>query len=291
MKLRNMQDIGGCRAILPTQKKVDKLVRELKAQKKFRVKHYVDKPKDDGYRGIHLIGDFSDGGQGKRSIEIQLRTQVQHAWATGVEIIDLFTGQAIKSNRGQERWKEFFKSASVQFDLIERLDPYQMRGVKDISDAVLSKLESSMSQKESSDLTHACERVYMLSKKLDVIENFQAFASCLKITDDKLSIEPHDGYVLLTIDVKRKRLSMSVFDRGDFARAAEKYLEQEKQAAISDQKVVVLVSTEAVGGIKEAYPNYFGDSSRFLTLLTATIEAYRRFEPNSLWKAVKNLWS
>jgi len=289
MKLRNMQDIGGCRAILPTQKKVLKLVRELKLRKDFRVKQYIENPKEDGYRGIHLIGDFSAGVEGKRSIEIQLRTQIQHAWATAVEIIDLFTGQAIKSNRGQERWKDFFKSASVQFALIEQLGPSKMRNMNVMAEAILSKLEGRLSPKNE-EIQHSCEQVYRLSRKLNVLENFKAFASSLKITDDKLSVEPHDGYVLLTIDVKRKRLSMSVFDKADFDKAAAKYLEQEKQAGIGGQKVVVLVSTEAVGGIKAAYPNYFGDSSRFISLLSASIEAYRRFEPNTFWRLVGKFW-
>lgn len=289
MKLRGMQDIGGCRAILPTQKKVLKLVRELKARKDFRVKQYIESPKEDGYRGIHLIGDFSGGVEGKRSIEIQLRTQIQHAWATAVEIIDLFTGQAIKSNRGQERWKEFFKCASVQFALIEQLGPSKMRNGNVMAEAILSKLRGKLSPRNE-EIQHSCERVYLLSNKLDVLENFRAFASTLKITDDALSVEPHDGYILLSIDVKKKRLSMSVFDKAEFGEAAEKYLEEEKQAAVSGQKVVVLVSTEAVGGIKAAYPNYFGDSSRFISLLSAGIEAYRRFQPNTLLRLVKKLW-
>lgn len=36
MKLKNMQDIGGCRAILSNEKRVRKLVRELKQRMNFR---------------------------------------------------------------------------------------------------------------------------------------------------------------------------------------------------------------------------------------------------------------
>lgn len=289
MKLRNMQDIGGCRVILPTQKKVLKVVRELKNLKDFRVKQYIENPKEDGYRGIHLIGDFAAGSEGKRSIEIQLRTQIQHAWATAVEIIDLFTGQAIKSNRGQERWKEFFKSASVQFALIEQLGPSKMKDRNLLADSILAKLRAKLSPRNQ-EIQSSCENVYQLSKKLNVLDNFRAFASTLKIADDALSEEPHDGYVLLTIDVKRKRLSMAVFEKADFSIAAAKYLEQEKQAPAGGGKVVVLVSTEAVGGIKAAYPNYFGDSTRFIALLSASIEAYRRFQPNRFLRFWDQLW-
>jgi hypothetical protein len=41
MTLRSMQDIGGCRAILANEKRVRKLVRELKRKKDFRIKDYI----------------------------------------------------------------------------------------------------------------------------------------------------------------------------------------------------------------------------------------------------------
>jgi len=45
------------------------------------------------------------------------------------------------------------------------------------------------------------------------------------------------------------------------------YTEAEKQSAGKEYIVVALVSTVALGGIKEAYPNYFADSTEFLKYL------------------------
>jgi len=100
MKLRNMQDIGGCRAILETEKQVIKLQRDINKTKDFRIKDYIKTPKEDGYRGIHLIGKIPSIQNESFFIEIQLRTRAQHAWATSVEIVDLFTNQTLKSNQG-----------------------------------------------------------------------------------------------------------------------------------------------------------------------------------------------
>lgn len=114
MKLKNMQDIGGCRVILKDEKKLRKVVRSLKLlpefqnkNGKYKYKDYIKTPKKDGYRGYHLIGRFIDSQGKEKSIEIQLRTKIQHSWATALEIVDLFTGQALKSSIGEEKWKDF----------------------------------------------------------------------------------------------------------------------------------------------------------------------------------------
>lgn len=59
MKLSQMQDIGGCRAVVSTVAHVHALY---DAYKKSNIKHelstvddYIESPRDSGYRGIHLI--------------------------------------------------------------------------------------------------------------------------------------------------------------------------------------------------------------------------------------------
>ncbi len=80
---------------------------------------YIRNPKEDGYKSIHLIGKFKNSEGELRSIELQIRTKVQHSWATAVEIVDLFTNQSLKSNSGKTIWKDFFKHTSDQFALLE----------------------------------------------------------------------------------------------------------------------------------------------------------------------------
>ena len=59
--------------------------------------------------------------------------------------------------------------------------------------------------------------------------------------------------------------------------AEKRYIETEKQSAGKNDIVVALVSTTAIGGIKEAYPNYFADSTEFIKhLLFVTTEPVQK---------------
>jgi ppGpp synthetase/RelA/SpoT-type nucleotidyltranferase len=115
MTLSQMQDIGGCRAIVSS---VDDVVRLVKFYIQSDIKHklhtqddYLKNPKITGYRGFHLIYSyFSDRvpTYNGLKIEMQIRSQLQHAWATAVEIVGTFTRQALKSSQGEDDWLRFF---------------------------------------------------------------------------------------------------------------------------------------------------------------------------------------
>lgn len=94
LSLDRMQDIGGVRAILDN---VDQLRRVEKRLKKRRqpvaYSDYIERPRDSGYRGVHVIVDY-DG----RRIEVQLRTRVMHAWAVTVERLSASNGQNFKQD-------------------------------------------------------------------------------------------------------------------------------------------------------------------------------------------------
>ena len=73
----------------------------------------ISNPKADGYRSFHLVSKYRSNLPDKQvydglRIEIQIRSQLQHAWATAVETISTFTDQALKSGLGDDRWKRFF---------------------------------------------------------------------------------------------------------------------------------------------------------------------------------------
>lgn len=93
MNLSRMWDIAGCRCILNNTDE-DKLYKLLKKiQKEYgrdcKVKDYVAKQKDSGYRSIHI---YVKDHQTQKPIEIQIRNKEQHNWATLVEIVDLLYG-------------------------------------------------------------------------------------------------------------------------------------------------------------------------------------------------------
>src|SRR5215472_16883524 len=63
------------------------------------------------YRSIHLVYKYhSDRNHTYNGLklEIQLRSSLQHAWATAVEAVGTFTKQALKASIGESEWLRFF---------------------------------------------------------------------------------------------------------------------------------------------------------------------------------------
>jgi hypothetical protein len=93
LPLATMQDIGGCRAVLDS---IDELRRVEARLRKRRPpvrppSDYVKNPRSSGYRGVHVVVSYHG-----RCIEVQLRTQVMHAWAITVERVSGRLGANMK---------------------------------------------------------------------------------------------------------------------------------------------------------------------------------------------------
>lgn len=265
MKLKNMQDIGGCRVIVSNEKKLRRILKDLKKKpefkinKKFRTKDYIKNPKKDGYRSYHLVGKFPDADNNSKSIEIQLRTKIQHYWATALEIVEIFTGQALKSNLGNKDWTGFFINVSKQFAIMENIHLFESITPIEKQKAYNKALESNNEYFES------CVKARDFSKKLKVIDRLEAFAASLQVIDDRLTNENlEQGYVLLVIDIPKSTVSSTFYPSASSNSAEEEYIASEKKSAEGGGEVVALVSTSAVGDIREVYPNYFADSTEFL---------------------------
>lgn len=116
MKAARMQDIGGLRAIVKSVNDVRKLETTYRtATPSFRhklvsSKDYIAHPKPDGYRSVHLVYRYQNVRTPDINgllLELQLRSRLQHAWATAVETMGTFLGQALKSGYGDSRWRAF----------------------------------------------------------------------------------------------------------------------------------------------------------------------------------------
>lgn len=297
MKLKTMQDIGGCRAVVKNEKRVRKLVRTLENKHAdLRVKNnYIENPKADGYRGIHLTGRFpAKKGPDQRKVEIQIRTKIQHSWATAVEIVDLFTGQTLKSNQGSPDWAELFVHAGVMFSLFEEITP-DILEKGDLSPStqkiLFDRLKRGTEKLSADELANSCEKLYLLSNKLDVLNRLDAFTKSLNVTESHWTTAPTDGYALLEIDLKEGEVHSTIFESNKFDEAASKYLAAEKKSAEEPTWITALVSTSAVGGLRQAYPNYYADSSIFLRHLDLAKKIYRIYNPSGLKRAFKKLFN
>lgn len=252
MTLSQMQDIGGCRAIVSSAQGVAKLC-ESYAESDLKhipqqTDNYIDVPKKSGYRGVHLIYRYhSDRRQDYNSlkIEMQLRSQLQHAWATAVETVGAFVQQALKSSLGEQEWLRFFALMGGALAFRENTAP-----VPDTPSAY-------------SDLV---KEIREYAKSLEVASRLQAFGAALQYYESKQSKNTH--YYLVEVNHAQRSLSVTGFKQSESDRATQKYLEVEKKIKdTSPNSDAVLVSVDSMNSLRQAYPNYFLDTGVFLGAL------------------------
>lgn len=246
MNLARMQDLGGCRAVMPAISDVRDLETQLlDSRHKHRlVRHddYLDVPKSSGYRGIHMVYAYhSDKIEtwNKLSIEVQIRSALQHSWATAVETVGLFTSQALKSSLGDTDWLRFFQVASSAIALRE--------GAPAVPGT-------------STDASELRDELRSLTAELDVITKIQGYAAALRQTEEHVA---GAKFVLLTLNVPENELTIRGFRTLEDATLA--YSGTESLAAKGVD--VVLVSVSTINGLRTAYPNYFLDTTRFAGVL------------------------
>lgn len=253
MKLERMEDIGGCRIVVSNQSQVYE-VRDLIIDGRTRnilrrQRDYIKKPKESGYRGIHLVYRYN--GEKKQflahSIELQIRSKVQHAWATAVEVVGTFTRQGLKASQGHDAWLNFFKLASIAFEDIEN-----------------KKLAKNSGSKERLELIKYIER-------LGVLPRLRAFA----VSTRHLGKDPknQEDYFLLILEIDKSNIQIRRFSPAHIDAATQQYADLEKKYEGSSDKDVVLVSAESVHSLKKAYPNYFADTTEFSKNIERVIEA------------------
>ncbi len=282
MKLSTMNDIGGCRIVLSNQKKVNKFIKFLTSSSIFKLrKDYIKEPKKDGYKSVHLIGEFANSEGQIRKIELQVRTKIQHSWATALEIVDLFTQQSIKTNMGDAKWSSFFKHTSHQFGLLENNDFINSNNIK----LSYQKFIKDFREVESKELNYSMYKVYTLCNELDILNKFTLFKDSLNFTSNHLNGTKDNGYILIKIDKidnsdHSYNVNTSFYNIDELAIASKDYLETEKATLLGKSYVTALVSIDTIGDIETAYPNYFADSTKFIEYINILNSAYSLMNPS-----------
>ena len=252
MKLSRMQDIGGLRAVVKDLPKVQLLYENYE---KTPFKHslvnehnYIDKPKESGYRSIHLIYRYYNPRAPNYNgllIELQLRTKKQHAWATAVETMGIFLDSALKSSEGPKKWLEFFSLTGSAFAHLEHQNPvpgYESLTGEETFRAVVEK-----------------------SKELNVMEKLTGYGAAI---DAIHSDKRRGSYYLLVLDPIERKLELKAYSKERFSTATSDYLEAEENIGEGSQKQAVLVATASVEALRRAYPNFFLDTREFIKILT-----------------------
>jgi putative GTP pyrophosphokinase len=108
MKLARMGDIGGVRAVFPSQVAAYRVASGLRRNWTITsFKDYVAQPKPDGYRALHLINRHRG-----RLIEVQLRTINQDWWANTIERVSRATASNLKFGDGPPEVAEYFRAVA-----------------------------------------------------------------------------------------------------------------------------------------------------------------------------------
>lgn len=103
MQLATMQDIGGCRAVLASVNEIRGVEKRLMTNRPMlRYSDYITTPRSSGYRGVHVVVQYTDVDGADRAIEVQLRTAVMHEWAITVERLSGRLDVDLKSGLGPE---------------------------------------------------------------------------------------------------------------------------------------------------------------------------------------------
>ncbi len=106
-KLSGLDDIAGVRAVMQSDRDVNALVLQLATAQVKRVRDYRESDRN-GYRAVHLTL-LSDSG---KSVELQLRTELQHAWAGLSERRAAVVDHAVKYGGGPPEEQEWLRAMS-----------------------------------------------------------------------------------------------------------------------------------------------------------------------------------
>ena len=256
LKLSRMQDIGGCRAIVSSADDAfavatgfaNSRIRHIPIQ----YKNYIQEPRGSGYRGLHLVYSYNSERnprwQGLKT-ELQIRSRLQHKWATAVEIVGTFTGAELKSSLGDERWLRFF---ALMSSVISRHE-----GMPGVPNTPVERQA-------------LVEEIRVLDRELEILRQlalYQSLTGHLRKPQDF-----GNPWIGIELDLQNRKVEFISFKENDAESAGSWYLEKELEFINRPEITVVLTSVKEVNLLGRAYPNFFADLTEFRRLVSETID-------------------
>lgn len=248
IKLDQMNDLGGCRAILDDGDGVRALMASIWEDFPHEIRqqyHYINQPKDDGYRSHHVVFLFNGGrkypGFSGRRVELQIRTRLQHSWATAVEAVELYRGEDLKHGRGSAEWLRLFALVSGEFAFAEGCP---------ISEKLPGRQARIAEIKKLNGILNAVDFLENIKNATHYAENY---------------VYEESNYFLIHYSPDH---IVTVESYEDPVRVSARYAHLEKEIAREKNGAkVVLVEVDRIEKLIEMYPNYFGDVSLFVQSL------------------------
>lgn len=256
-----MQDIGGCRIIFENKDLLLKFNQSLNNSRTVHktkvINDYILNSKKTGYRGIHRIyhcySNLQQHDWKGFLVEVQLRTKLQHLWATTVEIVDLCEGKALKTNpfSSDIEWVEFFQ---IMSDFLANDDGF-----------LFLKSEQMKSMKT---------RLEFLNFRLKAIDKLLSFNTVFSNTN-LIKDYNKNQYIVLAIDNFKKRIYCSSYSKKFDALAVYSKIEDEKE------HIGLFVEIDDIKNLQNAYPNYLIDTRLF-------VEKFYQYTTTNYWVNPKN---
>lgn len=236
MELARVNDIAGCRCILQNEKKVFQFIDELRKSTvlqivtksnqsgiiKEDIYDYINNPKENGYKSIHVICKCLD-----KSIEIQIRDNTQHAWATLVEITDSIYKTRIKE-----------KNDDNKTGLYEFLRLYSK--------------SKNLTPEERKTINKTLKKTKYLQKLSKTFSK-----NLVNIRKDWCEVEDTPGNFYLFELPKNNKPKFQVFD--DFTKAEDAYFDSFTTEVNQNGSNIVMayVQNKDFATVSKAYANYF----------------------------------
>lgn len=251
-RVSQLQDIVGCRAVVPTVSEVRHIVRRLKRanvrHELLKVHNYIDHPKQTGYRSVHLVYRFNMPALpavDKMLCEIQVRTFDQHAWACAVEAAGFFRNEDLKSGVGDSKWLRLFSLAGAAVAINESC--VRIPGMPEEIDTIYTELHQHMD-----DLN-----------VLAWLSGFQYGLVARHLTRKKNAY-----WFLLKFNSETYRLEDTAYTAQETVAAFAHYREEEASNRDNKDVQVVLVSADDMKGVRAGYPSFFGNRRQFRRIMS-----------------------
>ena len=256
IRLSEMQDIGGCRVVLPTADDAFIFGADFASSrirhKLVRYHNYISKPRRTGYRSLHLIYEYdSDRATDWKGlqVEIQLRSQLQHQWATAVETVGAFVGNNLKSDLGHPTWLRFFALMSSMTALRE--------GMPLIPDTPVA-------EQDIIEEIKWCNEELRISDRLSTFQRVTAQFEELRDMRDRIAV--------LELNLDTESVRGIDYRTSELEDATESYRVMEERSRGNPRVDVVLIYTDSLNALRRAYPNYFMDIGEFRRMVSEVIE-------------------
>ncbi|WHQ68612.1 RelA/SpoT domain-containing protein [Methylorubrum extorquens] len=246
-----IQDLAGVRVILPTMKNVEAVVDACRTDLRHTVygeDNYIVDPRPSGYRSHHLKLAYAPADQSEasfegRRVELQIRSRLQHSWATAVEAVGLFRGENLKGGAGHDEWHRLFILMASEMAHIEGQP--EVAGTPSRVDRV----------RELKDLNTRLDAAAFLDSINQAVDFTNRFYNPVR-----------SEFYLIRYDLQNR----SVEVRGFSAASGSQTLQATEQQG--DRFDAVLVASDKIENLKRAFPNYFGDVQHFARSLRRIIK-------------------